>query len=467
MSASATKYNILPPPDLRKIIDRTASYVIRKGPEFEQRVMDKERSNPKFAFLLTHDPYRPYYDRVKEELRTGVRSLDHESTDSLPDQEQFAPKETLVKIQPSIFAPHEEVQVAPEDLDVIKTVAGFVAIHGGQFIQALMQRESPANPQFAFLKPTHSLHSTYQRLISQYKMILELTHRNPTKRAASANAKYELSLIDPSKLLSRVSQRAEYERKAKRREERREKEKEIIASVDWSVFSVVETIDFDETDKTDPEIDVPFDSAAFERLSLTEKQRFWEKAGFHISLSQHSSAPQMHVPAAPLPAMSHTQIQPAAHPQPFAMPYYPQTSAVQGGPVNVRTDYVPRAVAIQQGTTVSSPQMLQCAVCNQFIPAASMDEHIRVELLDPKWSEQRKRYQEKMHGSSSSILLSGADVAKNLQGLLSGGSSNSTSAAPAVMWDGRKETAAEAQRKAHAQSVAQMNARINSHEPKK
>eukprot|EP01068_Selenidium_serpulae_P011653 Selendium_serpulae@DN569_c0_g1_i9.p2 len=64
---------IFPPAHLRGIIDKTAQYAAKNGPElFEQRVM-KEQSlgGQKFGFLERTNPYRAYYDMKVNEFATG------------------------------------------------------------------------------------------------------------------------------------------------------------------------------------------------------------------------------------------------------------------------------------------------------------------------------------------------------------------------------------------------------------
>merc|ERR1712100_489514 len=62
---------IYPPPDIRGVVDKTAQFVAKCGPEFEQRVL-REQNNAKFAFLLPSNPYRPYYEHKVKEFKTGV-----------------------------------------------------------------------------------------------------------------------------------------------------------------------------------------------------------------------------------------------------------------------------------------------------------------------------------------------------------------------------------------------------------
>lgn len=59
---------IIPPPDVKNLILKTVSFVIKNGREFEEKLKAKESSNPKFSFLLFNDPYHPYYERAVESL---------------------------------------------------------------------------------------------------------------------------------------------------------------------------------------------------------------------------------------------------------------------------------------------------------------------------------------------------------------------------------------------------------------
>jgi splicing factor 3A subunit 1 len=54
---------IIPPPEIRAIIDKTSIYVAKGGRTFEQRVLEsKEGKTAKFNFMREGDPYRAYYE---------------------------------------------------------------------------------------------------------------------------------------------------------------------------------------------------------------------------------------------------------------------------------------------------------------------------------------------------------------------------------------------------------------------
>jgi len=62
---------IYPPPEVRNIVDKTASFVARNGPEFEARIRQNEIGNPKFNFLNFGDPYHAYYQFKVKDFREG------------------------------------------------------------------------------------------------------------------------------------------------------------------------------------------------------------------------------------------------------------------------------------------------------------------------------------------------------------------------------------------------------------
>lgn len=98
--------------------------------------------------------------------------------------------------------------------------------------------------------------------------------------------------------------------------------------------------------------------------------------------------------------------QPAAQP---VMPKLPDTSA----PIKIRTDYKPKLY----GTTANKGAVAteRCPRCGEAIPVAEMAEHMRIELLDPKWKEQKMAMEAKQRDSN--LLQEGNDVAKILKNI--------------------------------------------------
>jgi splicing factor 3A subunit 1 len=69
---------------------------------------------------------------------------------------------------------------------------------------------------------------------------------------------------------------------------------------------------------------------------------------------------------------------------------------------------------IQRGGSV---QTAKCPYCGQSIPENELSEHIRIELLDPKWKEQKRILE--MRRNQSLQMAQGTDVSGSLRNLAS------------------------------------------------
>ena len=74
-----------------------------------------------------------------------------------------------------------------------------------------------------------------------------------------------------------------------------------------------------------------------------------------------------------------------------------------------------------------APQtLLKCGRCGHLIPADEMEEHTRIELLDPRWKEQKARQEQKQSGTNLSLAEAAANI-KRLQQQRGGGSGSDES----------------------------------------
>ncbi len=54
---------IIPPPEIRAVVDKTAQFVAKNGKSFEQKILASgEGKTAKFSFLKAFDPYNAYYE---------------------------------------------------------------------------------------------------------------------------------------------------------------------------------------------------------------------------------------------------------------------------------------------------------------------------------------------------------------------------------------------------------------------
>ena len=169
---------IVPPPDVRVIVDKTAQFVGKNGPEFEQRILASEKNNVKFNFLITDDPYHAYYRQKVEEAKAQAAGLESASA-VVKTGSPVVTKASTGTAKPVVLEPPKKDEftipipagISALDLDVIKVTAQFAARNGKKFVTALASKEH-ANPQFNFLRPQHSMFTFFTALADAYEKIL-------------------------------------------------------------------------------------------------------------------------------------------------------------------------------------------------------------------------------------------------------------------------------------------------------
>lgn len=97
---------IYPPPEVRNIVDKTASFVARNGPEFEARIRQNEINNPKFNFLNPNDPYHAYYRHKVSEFKEGKAQEPSAAIPKVMQQQQQATQQQLPQKVSSSVSPH-------------------------------------------------------------------------------------------------------------------------------------------------------------------------------------------------------------------------------------------------------------------------------------------------------------------------------------------------------------------------
>ena len=172
---------IYPPPEHRNIIDKTAMFVARNGPDFEDKVRQNEVANSKFNFFNATDPYHAYYQHKIKEFREGratevTPAKPTPSSAVLAQQEKIKQQVVAEMAVPKEAPPEFEFIADPptissQELDVVKLTAQFVARNGRHFLTQLMNREQ-RNPQFDFLRPQHGMFQYFTKLVEQYTKVL-------------------------------------------------------------------------------------------------------------------------------------------------------------------------------------------------------------------------------------------------------------------------------------------------------
>ncbi|KAL5004725.1 hypothetical protein ScPMuIL_018181 [Solemya velum] len=423
---------IYPPPEVRNIVDKTASFVARNGPEFESRIRLNEINNPKFNFLTATDPYHAYYQHKVKEFKEGK------------GQEPIAPKQTLplstfkvlpepIKISQEPIVPKQAPtefefvadppSISAFDLDVVKLTAQFVARNGRQFLTNLMNREQ-RNYQFDFLRPQHSLFNYFTKLVEQYTKILI-----PPKDLQSKLSKESDDIkIVLEQVKYRCVEWARFqERERRKAEEAVERERVAYAQIDWHGFVVVETVDFQPNEQgnlpppTTPE-EVGARVLAQERFEKGEPD---EGEAMEVESEGEDDDDEPDEPVKskkpppvikPVTPSDNIQVQDMEQdsssssededervhmkkkpppPQPPAPPPPPPPSEIPQPPLPPAPDqvvikkYNPKDRTV--GTESGPDQFMVSPITGEKIPAHKVPEHMRIGLLDPKWIEERNR----------------------------------------------------------------------------
>ena len=240
---------VLPPKDVRAIVEKTAGYVARNGAVFEDRIREKEKSNPKFSFLVPGDAYAPFYQwrlvEIKEGRGSAVAAGRAGETAAEPEKPKGPP-------EPAAFHFSARMPIiSAQDLEIVKQTAMFVAKRGKPFMTALSQREA-RNFQFDFLRPQHSLYQFFTRLVDQYTILLRPEGIDEATSSKKLIAELERNVQNKYRVMERATQRAEWvkfqQKQKQQKEEQNQQEQIEYAQIDWHDFVVVETVEFTEHD---------------------------------------------------------------------------------------------------------------------------------------------------------------------------------------------------------------------------
>ena len=407
---------VIPPKDIRKIVETTAGFVLRNGIPFETRIREKEKNNPKFCFLSENDPYAAFYQWRLQEIREGRGSAVAAGRvgDATPAPEPEKPKGPAAP--PELHFSARMPNISAQDLDVVRLTALFVAKNGRSFMTTLSQKEA-RNYQFDFLRPQHSLYQFFSRLVDQYTLLLQSNSSDGEKAKRQRMQDLEQNAKDRFHVLGRAKQRSDWlkfqeEQKAKK-EEQVEKEQLEYAQIDWHDFVVVETVLFEEADEQ-AELPPPtslndLQSASLEQkaaMSLQPHDRRIEEAfptSDDHSLFYEQQPPQQAYGVPSNQRNFYDQAPPFQEQQQSqAMDYTSrdteeeraiaertaareaaqaaQAAARTGipGQPKIRSDYVPRAQQKRQNT-----QMALCPNCKQQIPYDELEHHMKGKRSPP------------------------------------------------------------------------------------
>ena len=431
---------IVPPPDVRAIVDKTAQFVAKNGPEFENRILSSEKNNQKFSFLMEKDPYHAYYrgkiESIKLELE-GKTIEDQnkkgmEVAEQVQNQSKFMAKSSAVGgvglSKPEVLERPREFKhsigtqppqgLKKSEIEVIKLSAQFVARNGAKFLSGLASREYQ-NPEFAFLKPAHPLFTYFTSLADSYSEILMPENKQEMEELLDVE-------VDYKKALERSLKRSEWDttqlKNRKDNEEKKRMEREAMEAIDWHDFVVVETIDFEDgEDETLPEpiamreIVGYLKRQALEDASKVEAQPPTTTANDVVNeeidvgggagggtavatmddeerqIMRQAQEVEKRVKAASRPLAPNSTGEKHASGINENLP--------EPGMKIVRNYKKPEErAAASKGDKAT--KFAVSPITGELVPVDEMAEHMRISLIDPKWKEQKDAMLKKLQGSN-------------------------------------------------------------------
>jgi len=379
---------IVPPPEIRAIVDKTAQFVARNGKSFEERILKSgEGHGAKFDFMKISSPYHAYYEekiaefekppeeKKEEEAGGGTAEVaptaeeegDAEGDEMAVEGEGEGAEVTIKasKISPierfALTATEHErpselafITAHPQDasaqeVDVIRLTARYTAIRGQQFLLGVAEREAN-NPEFMFLQPTHPHFNYFTHLVDCYARAL-----SALKDGQDLNALNKRST--KMGVLEAVVHRWVWciaDEETARMANATDEDRMTAAAIDWHDFSVVATIDFDEEEKVlSEQMDAQQDDGAMQVGDEEDKD---EDEEVRIVRDDDYVAP-----------------------------------AAEGGAVNF---------------TMKDP------VSGLAVPVDDVAEHMRIQLIDPKWASQQQVHKERQADTG---FAAGASIAASLK----------------------------------------------------
>ncbi|CAB4001968.1 Splicing factor 3A subunit 1 [Paramuricea clavata] len=208
-------------------------------------------------------------------------------------------------------------------------------------------------------------------------------------------------------------------------EDEKEKERVSFAQIDWHDFVVVETVEFKETETGNLPPPVTLEQLGArilaqeragtgkgEEVEEGEKEKDEEYDMMDIEMEDED---ETQPPPPPKDNQKDNRPRPPSPPRPLEPPppQPPLPPMAPGTNIHIRKDYNPKQ-AKAQGGAIPPDNYLISPITGERVPPQEFDEHMKISLLDPKWKEQRDRFEaeKKQH---ESVFASGTSMESNLK----------------------------------------------------
>lgn len=359
------------------MIEKTAQYVSKHGVAFEQKIRAKEAKNPKFLFINKSDPYNGYYQYIIDTLKAkGQIPLIQERREVkiIPETEVIqipndpAPFITLNIKDGKLDMIEKEMTLT--DLNVLKQMAKYSIQYGSNSIDLLKKSilsNDELNPHFGFLHNDNRFNQVYKRYQDIYKLVIINSEMlaNQIKNNKNNQNEFLDDCLNISKEIKQI--------KLSKKDAIQKRTDTLLAytSIDWQDFEIVETIEI----LGDDNFKKPLTKETLKYRTLLQKEanKALDEEPIGVAITEEEDDEDE------LPGYDEQDSKPTtiSHRVPKGM--------------NIRAAGESRLKRkLEEGE-----RMLKCPLSNEMIPEAQFPNHLKKLLRDPKYEEEKSRYESK------------------------------------------------------------------------
>ena len=419
---------IYPPPETKKVIDKAATLVAQYGIQVETSM----KEDPNFSFINKTDSYYPYYQKkileAKEELRKNLKEIIEKKNNNFLNKKRkednielekeakvllkeamqdkidllkVGKEENTNEIKKNITNPQSTFSVpipniSSTELDIIKITAQFVAKNGQKFLSDLIRREKD-NPQFDFMKPQHTLFGFFTFLVGCYAKILNNKNEIMTKIEKYATNSDEIlkagnSIYLYEKKMSKISRGKRFSQEDLLTGEEKEKMKQI----DWYDFVLVETIDF--SDEEEQKDDNSYNDA--NNNIISKKENIYNN-NYNINNDENNLHNITSIDDETTTINTNNINNSINNNEIKNMNNAQEVVYINGKKVIKNYIREKKRPILDKG--VDDINEVKCPLCKLSIKPDKIEEHLKIELLDPRW----KSIQEVINKNQEQTNLAG------------------------------------------------------------
>lgn len=404
---------IIPPLDVRSMIEKTAQYVARHGVAFENKIRTKESQNPKFVFINKNDPYNGYYKYSLELFKTNgilpkVNEIKHQIKDAAINQDTINvplvvdpnPFHTLKIVNGQLSDIEREMTLS--DLNVLKLMAKYTVQYGESTIESLKSRiylNEGLNSHFAFLQPDNRFHEIYLRYIDVYKLLL-IEKDTLIKGIEQFVTKDEWKQDDFLNSCFALAEQVKAVQSSQREAEKKKNDRLLAyTTIDWQSFSIVETIEF--TDSDQYEKPLTRDTLKYRALIQREANKVIDEELVHDTIYDIDGEDE---DEETVPSYDNGDQQETSD-----LEEDQEEKEKEEGEGKQLKHRAPKGMKIKsagesrlkrknnESSNINNDgeRMLTCPLTGKVIPESQFQTHLSTLLRDPKYEEEKARYEAK------------------------------------------------------------------------